>query len=249
MECINGFHRIVHLQECESTSLSLRDILNQMPKNEAAIVYTDFQTRGRGQTDQFWESEGGKNSLFSFNVFPKELDVHNQFYLSAIIALSIHDFLKRLLPLQQIHIKWPNDIYVNNRKIAGILIENSTSSNRLIQSSIGIGINVNQLDFGELPLATSLTQWTQKQHDTEVIMRSFFYSFNNYLAALNARQYGKIKEDYLKLLYQKDELKKYSIHNNIVEGIIRGIDEFGFLQLETNNVINSYDIKEVVYCH
>ena len=242
------FQEIKYISSCESTNLILNNISKEKDFNENIILRTDFQTKGVGQKGNYWESENGKNLLFSISIgFEKLLAVH-QFYLSAIVSLSIVGILKEYLPNEAISIKWPNDIYVGKKKIAGVLIENSLIGNRINRSIIGIGINVNQEIFhGNVPNPTSIKLISFINNDIEELLLGFIHKFEIEYSMLIDNSFDIIKTKYLELLYQKDKVCSYIIEQNQTDGIIRGIDELGFLNIEVKGQIRSFDIKEVKY--
>ena len=134
-----------YIKETDSTNNLIRKMMQDENLPEGFLVYTDFQTAGKGQPGNTWESEAGKNLLFSIVLYPHEIPIHEQFVLSEIASLSIKNILAKYT--DGISVKWPNDIYWNDRKIAGILIENSLKKNEINYSIIGIGLNINQTIF------------------------------------------------------------------------------------------------------
>ena len=144
------------INETHSTSTLLR----QQYSDELPHLYairTDFQTAGRGQTGNGWESEKGKNLLVSVLLKYPEIAASEQWRLSMLVAVTLYEAIAQFVPEQMLTIKWPNDIYVGSRKICGILIENSLRGNRLSSSIIGIGLNINQRNFDiNLPNPTSM---------------------------------------------------------------------------------------------
>ncbi len=242
------FKKIIFVKECESTNLLLNNILKERGDESSIVLRTDFQTNGVGQKGNFWESERKKNLLFSYNVNFENLNAVKQFYLSAIVSLAIVNLLKKYLYSDDIYIKWPNDIYVGNKKIAGILIENSLIGNRIKSSVIGVGINVNQIIFtSSAPNPVSLKFLKGEDISIEEIFEKFILEFEKKYLLLKELDFFEIKTNYLEFLYQKDEPKNYLIDKKNINGIIRGIDKYGFLQIEIDNKIKSFDIKEVVY--
>jgi len=242
------FQEIKYISSCESTNLVLNNILKEKASNDNIILRAGFQTKGVGQKGNYWESENGKNLLFSLSIGFEKLLAVNQFYLSAIVSLSIVGLLKEYLPNDNISIKWPNDIYVGKKKIAGILIENSLLGDKIKRSIIGIGINVNQEIFeSDAPNPVSLSTTTGELFELDILLNEFIIEFEKYYHELEAENFMQIKDEYLCNLYQKDEICNYIIDKKIQEGVIIGVDEFGFLSMEINGQISSFDIKEVKY--
>ncbi|KAA6306643.1 Bifunctional ligase/repressor BirA, partial [termite gut metagenome] len=131
---------LIHLTEADSTSRYLTALCEQNRIEEFTVVLSDFQTAGRGQQDNSWEAEKGKNLLFSFVLYPSFLEARNQFLLSQIIALSVKEELDEWA--SGFSVKWSNDIYWENKKICGILIENDLTGSRIERSIVGIGLNI-----------------------------------------------------------------------------------------------------------
>ena len=153
----------------ESTNSFLKQIIHSKEVKNGTIVSTKHQTTGRGQRNNVWESERNKNILMSFVFFPNNIPAENQFIISKAVSLSILDLLLKYK--KNVKIKWPNDIYIDDKKIAGILIENSLRGSEISNSIIGIGLNINQTFFSnKLPNPTSLKLETNKNYKTEEIL-------------------------------------------------------------------------------
>ncbi|MCX6329107.1 MAG: biotin--[acetyl-CoA-carboxylase] ligase, partial [Bacteroidia bacterium] len=136
---------------------------------EGTVIYTDSQSAGRGQKDNKWESDEGKNLLISIILYPKSIAPENQFYISMAVSLGICDFIDSFFPGSKI--KWPNDIYIKNDKIAGILIENSILGETIENSVAGIGININQEKFSDVvPNPVSIKMVTGNEYDRVICL-------------------------------------------------------------------------------
>ena len=165
----------VYVTECLSTNDFLIQLLLKNKIKEGSMVRADFQTKGKGQRNNSWESKRGKNLLFSFVLFP-EIKLSDQFLLHIITSLSIYNVLKKI-GLSNIKIKWPNDIYINKKKICGILIESQIFKKKIKRSVIGVGININQNHFGDIS-ATSVFKEMKKEMDRNEVLSLFKSSFN-----------------------------------------------------------------------
>ncbi len=225
--------KLIWLSEVDSTNKYLTD-LSKDQLDEGLAVATNNQVEGRGQRGNTWESQKDKNITFSFILYPNFIKVQEQFLLSQAISLGICDMLAQLI--KGVSIKWPNDIYVNNNKIAGILIEHAISSAQLDRSIIGIGLNVNQKIFSDdLPNPTSLLLETGNTFDInqtlEILCNSVSLRYNE----IKNGQMAKIQTDYLKLLYRRNEFHTYSSDGKKFEAIIAGVRSTGELILETRN--------------
>ena len=210
-----------------SASLSLKE--KELP--EGTVIFTDFQTAGKGQQGKRWESGKGKNLLFSVILYPSSVSPDNQFLISMIISLGICDFISEFVP--EVKIKWPNDIYIKNDKIAGILIENSITGETIESCIAGIGININQEKFSpDIPNPVSLRIITGKETDIRKSLgRLLNYLDKRYKQLL----YGDrelIREEYASMLYRAGEWHKYRSDRIIFKGRIQGITDSGSLKIE-----------------
>ncbi|MBK6281348.1 MAG: biotin--[acetyl-CoA-carboxylase] ligase [Draconibacterium sp.] len=163
----------IFLTEVESTNNYANQLVLSKAAEHGTVVLAQYQKKGKGQQGNSWESEPGKNLLASIILFPDFLSAAKQFYLSKIASLSIVDFLKT--ETSGITIKWPNDIYIDNKKVAGILIENAIKGHNLSSSIIGIGLNLNQeLFVTDAPNPVSLKQVSTKDYEIENIAETIF---------------------------------------------------------------------------
>ena len=163
--------KITRFKTLDSTNKYLQNLLEECVDIVDNVVVTEFQSSGRGQGKNVWESEAGKNLLFSLALDMSCLKAENQFLLTQMVSVTMIDVLKKYLPEESLFIKWPNDIYFNNKKIAGILIKNEIKGMMLGTSIIGIGLNVNQTSFDEnLPNPISMKMITGNDYDLEAIL-------------------------------------------------------------------------------
>ncbi|MDD3039968.1 biotin--[acetyl-CoA-carboxylase] ligase [Bacteroides sp.] len=239
--------RLVHVDETNSTNSYLQSLCNAQLVEEFTTVITDFQTAGRGQRGNSWESEIGKNLLFSFVLFPKFLEARRQFLISQIISLAIKEELDTYTP--DISIKWPNDIYWKQKKICGMLIENDLMGKQLSQSIAGIGININQESFfSPAPNPISLLQITQKKYDLFTILKNIMHRIQDYYTLLQQNQVEWIANHYEKALFRKEGLHLYKDVNGIFLARIVQVEAEGRLILEDENQRKrNYMFKEVEY--
>ena len=215
----------------------------QLP--EGSVVVTDFQTAGRGQVGNSWESEGGRNLMFSVILYPDFLPANRQFLISQIAALSVKETLDQYT--DDITVKWPNDIYWKDRKICGMLIENDLTGQSLFCSVIGIGININQQEFrSNAPNPVSLTQITGREYDLDEILNSFLERLYNRYLGLIREQEDEIRNDYMAALYRGKGFHAYRDEQGTFQARIRGIEPTGHLILELNDgEVRRYAFKEV----
>lgn len=191
-------------------------------------ICTDFQSAGRGMGSNKWFSECGKNILTSI-YFELSIPAARQFVFNQYFALSTRFFISQFV--ENVQIKWPNDIYVNGKKIAGDLTEHTLSGNQLKYTIAGIGIDINQDHFPEeIPHPTSLFLETGNIYSVEALLEQYWQILSDNLPMLEDPE--SLHQEYLKHLYQKDEKHAYLIKGVRTEAIIRGTDEFGRLILE-----------------
>jgi len=192
-------NRIVKLDETASTNVFLQEMLVNSTCFEGLVVVAKNQAQGKGQRGNTWESESGKNLTFSVLLKPNVL-IEEQFVLSQVVPLGIYDFLVKM-GFEQVAIKWPNDIYVGSQKIAGILIENTLTANKIAHCIVGIGLNVNQTQFSPTIKATSLALLTEKTFESEQLLNELLKCIEVRYLQLKANKYTLIKFEYLKMLF------------------------------------------------
>ena len=232
------------IKQTLSTNALLWNMLRQETLPEGFVLYTDFQTTGKGQIGNSWESAEGKNLLFSMALFPLQIEPSEQFLISQIVSLAIKKTLDEFT--NDISIKWPNDIYWNNKKIAGILIENSLQGRKINFSVIGIGINVNQTEFeSDAPNPISLQQITGTFQDRDSIMNSIYL---NILYLYNDLDKNKIREIYSEALYRKNGIHTFRDENKEFLARLSAVQPDGKLELETvDGEFLGYYFKEVSF--
>lgn len=234
------------LSECHSTN----DIALSMVKNhhahEGTIVITDHQLQGRGQRGNKWLTERGMNLTFSIVLKPNFLDISEQFYLNMTISNGIHRLLQGYIP--NIKIKWPNDLTLPDYgKTGGILIENTFSSEGWEYAVVGIGINVNQVNF-ENPKATSLTNITGSKFELPELFRLLVTQIEQSYLQLKRGKWTEIKSEYIHHLYLRDVWADYLDSSGHFKGKIIGISPQGKLEMTRENTdIQVFDFKEVKF--
>jgi len=239
---------IVHrIHETDSTNNYAANQLLTKRLPEGTVFIADSQIDGRGQASNRWESEPGKNLTFSILLYPEFLEISRQFELSKAISLGVADFLSELTP--DVSIKWPNDIYLENRKVAGILIENSIRINKIFSAIVGIGLNINQMVFfSDAPNPVSLRQMTGLDYNLEEFLSNLCLKIDTRYGQLGNGQFSQIDYDYTQKLYRKGTWSRFSDKNGDFEGRILGVDPIGQLRIETKSgEINKYQFKEVSF--
>src|SRR6476620_5399277 len=181
---------IIKLDATPSTNDFLKTLLTNQFVENFTVVTAENQTSGRGQMGAKWEAESGKNLTFSVLVKDVLTEINSIFHLNVLVAVSIAEALEAF-NIPNLAIKWPNDILAEHKKIAGILIENSLKSNGEIFSVVGIGLNVNQQNFDELPKATSLSCILNHDLDKEAVMVAVIQNLKRNVALLQIGEYDK----------------------------------------------------------
>lgn len=209
---------VIHLQEVDSTNRWLRDY--NVEESECLVAcMADFQTAGRGCGQNTWESERGKNLLFSIMIHPDYVLASEQFILSMAEALAVKSVLDRLV--EGITLKWPNDIYWRDRKLAGTLIETSLKGNRIDRCIFGTGLNVNQKDFfSDAPNPVSLMQILGHETDCRQLFDDIVISMEKYVDELRKGEWEEIRKCYHECLYRRNERHRYRFSDNHVEELV-----------------------------
>lgn len=234
-----------HLTQIDSTNAYLqrqqseRDIRNW-------VVSADEQTAGKGMGSNGWESEAHQNLTFSMALDMSFLPAARQFLLSEAVALGLYETVSQWIPKEDLHIKWPNDIYYENHKLAGILINSTIKANMMDVSIIGIGLNVNQMQFKDWPThPISLRQITGKEYALQPLLEHVAESIYNKVQQLKASP-AAIEQDYLKRLYRYRTWADYEVDGKVLRLLMTGIDSFGRLILvDEANKTYCFDIKEI----
>lgn len=198
---MNQSCQIIKLEETESTNTYLKNILAESSIGEFTVVSTNFQTKGRGQMGNSWISNRGENLLFSMLIYPHTIKANEQFVISQVVSVALANVLSKYVC--DIKIKWPNDIYWKDNKIAGILIENSLLGHHIERSIIGIGLNINQNTFPNfLVNPISLQMITGHKYDLDDILSQFMDEFLKQYEVLCTGNWEVIENAYMKLLYR-----------------------------------------------
>jgi BirA family biotin operon repressor/biotin-[acetyl-CoA-carboxylase] ligase len=236
---------ILSFENLTSTNTHASDLLKALEVQEGTIIRALYQSAGRGQIGNGWESEAGKNLLISIILYPTAISPADQFMISRVISLGITDYLEKELP--ECKIKWPNDIYVRNDKIAGILIENSVMDNKLVSSIAGIGLNINQRKFtGNAPNPVSMSILTGKEFNIDNCLTKISDAIDNRYTLLMKGRREIICSDYLSKLYRLKEWSDFRDQDGNFRGRIVTVSEEGMLHIEhADKKIKEYSFKEV----
>lgn len=239
--------QLVWLPECASTNTEAQHLAVQNRATDGCCVITDKQTAGRGQRGNQWEAAPGENLTMSVVWQPAFLPAADQFQLSQAVALAIHDWATALLgPDPALRVKWPNDIYYGSQKLGGILIENTLQGPKIQYSVVGIGLNINQREFG-VTTATSLAKLTSRVYSLPTVAERLLESLERRYLQLRAGRVGALRQEYLRVLYRYQEEHEFEVDNRRVRGIIVGVDEAGRLAVQLNGHLRYFDLKEIRY--
>lgn len=240
---------IIRLESVDSTNKFVSDTLAREDYKEGSIVITDHQHSGKGLDKNKWESEKGKNLTFTMVLRPVFLSPGEQFFLNKIIALAVYDFVRSYLPEHMVHIKWPNDIYIENKKVAGILINNTIKGNQFETSIVGIGININQRVFvSDAPNPVSLVNYLTYEADLDECLQVIIRTLNKRYFQLSVRDFDKIDEDYFRDIYRQNEWATFKKGSETFMAKITGVTEYGQLVLETEQGDTlQFEFKEVEF--
>jgi BirA family biotin operon repressor/biotin-[acetyl-CoA-carboxylase] ligase len=239
---------LVTLKEVDSTNTFLKNLVsNSKPLPEGTVIMAEDQYAGRGQQQNRWFTEAGKNLSFSILLKPIFLLLNDQFALTQAISLGVAKALAHVTG-EGIKIKWPNDIYFNNRKLGGILIENMVQGSQIKNSIIGIGLNINQEQFPNyLPNATSLRQILHKDYDLKALLSEICGHIEAYYLQLKAGKASELNHDYLSYLFGLNEPRNFKSNGRLFTGSITGVSPLGLLKIKTEQAENEYNLKEVEF--
>ena len=237
--------KVIKLDAIDSTNEFLKGLSNKQEQENFTVVTAESQTKGKGQMGAIWTSDPSKNLIMSVLVKDFLSDICQIYNLNIVVSLAVIEVLETH-KIPDLSIKWPNDIMSYNKKIGGILIENSIKSDGTIISIVGLGLNVNQTDFETLPKASSLAVVCNKQFDKEELLFSIMDKIES-----NIILWGQNAEilwsDYTNKLFKKSVPMPFSDQNNQnFMGIIQGVSPVGKLQvLLEDDSVSEFDIKEI----
>lgn len=236
---------LIYLPTCQSTNDEAAELLRLGRGLEGTVVITDYQTAGRGQRGNQWLAQAGENFTLSLILRPNFLTPAQQFRLNIAISLGIYEFYAGFLP-QKLKIKWPNDIYFDDQKLGGVLIENTIQRGRIESAVIGMGLNINQIAF-EHSRATSLRKLISKEHSLVELLPNLLASLEkNYLLLRNGH-YELLRMRYLQSLFRYQEKHLFCRNEEPFEGMIVGVSEIGLLAVQIENRLEYFDFKEISY--
>jgi len=241
--------KIVKLNAIDSTNSYLKKLTGQTNIENWTVIVAEHQTKGKGQLDNKWLSDKGKNLTFSILAKFHNLKVRQQFYLNYAISLALFNVLKYYIP-EKLTVKWPNDILSANHKICGILIENSINNSKVNYAIIGIGLNINQTKFPSNILnASSLKSLLNKTINREELLDKILLEIQYQLLLIEQQKFQEIKEEYEKILYKKGIPSMFiDANNKTFLGKILGVTNEGKLRVELEDEsIREFALKEIQF--
>jgi len=239
---------LVTLKQVDSTNNFLKIILsNSKPVPEGTVIMAEDQYAGRGQRENQWHAEPGKNLTFSILLRPSFLSATDQFDLTRAVSMGVFEALEPILgaPLK---IKWPNDIYYADKKLGGMLIENILQGSHIKNAIIGIGININQDNFTDKAgNATSVKQILQKDYDLKNILSEICSHVEAYYLHLKAGRIDFVRNIYLSRLYWLNKEGQFRSNGKVFTGMIKSVTDSGLLVVESNGEEGIYNLKEIEF--
>lgn len=239
----------VTIKQVDSTNNFLKELVsNSKPLMEGTVIMAEHQFAGRGQQQNGWHAEPGKNLTFSLLLKPHFVPVAEQYDLVRIVSLGVFDAFLPLLG-EKLKIKWPNDIYYSDKKLGGILIENMIQGGQIKNAIIGIGININQENFPEnLSHAISVKQILHQDYDLKTLISEICRHIEAYYLNLKAGKNAHIRETYLNRLYWLNEKKIFRSKDGEFEGVIKKVKDNGLLVVENNKHEElEFSLKEIEF--
>ncbi|GAA4303960.1 biotin--[acetyl-CoA-carboxylase] ligase [Nibribacter koreensis] len=237
--------QLLFLPECASTNTVAQELVNKNDATDGCVIIAGAQTGGRGQRGNTWDVEPDKNITLSLVLKPTFLEATQQFALNIAVSLAALDLLKSHLP-EGAKIKWPNDLYHQNLKVGGILIENAISGRFLQHSIIGIGINVNQVTF-QHDRATSFALLAGKEFSLQTMVTQLLQNLERRYLALRAGAHDQQKQEFLKQLFRYQEWHPFEVEGQRVMGQIAGVDAVGRLAVIVEQKLKFFQFQEIKY--
>lgn len=223
---------IIELDTIPSTNNYAADLLRTTNVQNGTVILAHEQTAGRGQRGKDWHSSSGQDLTFSIVLYPEALPAVKQFYLSRVVALGIFDHLKTLVNTD-VSIKWPNDIFVDDKKICGILIENELNSSEVSQSIVGIGLNVAFAEASVDFIHTSLQFEMHGELEKMDLLQGMLAAINKRYQELRSGKFVRLARDHANALYLKGRWTAFDLRGDVVRARILDVEEDGRLTIET----------------
>lgn len=247
MKKLNLCDKLLKYDSLDSTNTFGAGLLKNGKPENGTVILADYQTKGKGQMNSNWESQRGENLTFTIILYHENITADKQFYLSIAVSLGIKNYLQSVI--QQVKIKWPNDIYSGNKKIAGILIENFIKGDKINRSLIGVGLNVNQEIFPVFNYrATSMKLETNSNYNREQVLNKLLQSVEEQLYVFQENEFDALKKEYEANMYLRNEWADYQTESGTLKAMITGINRDGQLvavKKDSSRLI--FNFKEIIF--
>lgn len=246
---MNNEIQVIKFDSVESTNSTAHQLVaTERPENDT-VIWALEQSKGRGQRNNCWVVEPSKNLTFSIVVYPSYMPINRQFSLSEVAATSVVSVISELAADAHVSIKWPNDIYIGNKKVGGLLLEHSIMGSSIDYSIVGIGLNVNQVEFPRsLPNPTSLAIETNTEYDLEVLLERLIQSFFSQMELLKSGRYDEIHEAFKTNLFRNEGFHLFENEEGQFTAKIADVRQTGEMVLEmADGRQAAYAFKEVSY--
>lgn len=238
---------LIVLESVDSTNNYAKELLVKEKPAEGTMIYAREQTNGRGQMGNKWYAEKDKNLIISVVLYPEFLEATQQFFLSMAISLAVKDFCESVLN-DELKIKWPNDLYFLDRKLGGVLIENTINGSKISSSVVGIGLNVNQETFdADLPNPISLFQITNREFKIETLVELLASFIEKYYLQLRQLHFNFLEKAYTVALYKYQQTAEFKRGEQIFKGEISGVAKDGKLIIQSAGKELRFGFKEVEF--
>ena len=234
--------QIIKLNAIDSTNRYLADLVSKIPLKDYAVVMAQYQSAGQGQRGSNWQSEKGKNLIISILKKNIKTKVQDQFEINMRISMAVLITLNTF-GVPNLSVKWPNDILSDNKKISGVLIQLIVKKEKIKQAIIGIGINVNQTHFNNLPQASSMKSITGTAFDIEGLTTELMAQLKHYFDVTNT---DKLMAEYESVLFRKNKPSTFVNTQGVsFVGTIQGVSKRGMLRVKSEKVIEEFDLKSI----
>jgi BirA family biotin operon repressor/biotin-[acetyl-CoA-carboxylase] ligase len=237
---------IIKLDAIDSTNTYLRQLSVVEPLKDGTVVVAKHQLNGRGQMGTQWNVQASKNLTFSVYKDVSFITFEQHFCINLAVSLAVFKALQSFY-IKGLMVKWPNDILAENKKIAGILIENVIKQNQTNATIIGIGLNVNQTEFQDLPNASSLRLISGRTFDLDEVLQAILKEIERHFKLLKKGQFSVLKDSYEKHLFRKNKPSTFrDVEGALFSGYIVGISDLGHLLVKVeDDLVKSFDLKEI----
>ena len=247
---------LMHLDSVDSTNNYVKNLLTAEKRpNEGLLVFADDQFAGKGQLGNSWISKPGENIIASVLLYPVFLEPHQIYFLNKAVALAVQETITEIIMeknalIGTVKIKWPNDIFIGEKKVAGILIENSLKTSRIENCVVGIGLNVNQIFAHQSTLnAVSIKEIIGEDVDLNKVLNILCTRLEKYYLMLRAFNFQQIDKQYHSCLFGVGEVRNFIVNDAPIKGIIKGVGENGLIHVEIDSINKEFDLKEIEFIY